>query len=56
MSIDDAPFYAERAFAAGASGCVSKQWLNGNVLTAIRALLAGGSDFTGKLAPGRLGS
>ena len=25
MSIDDAPFYAERAFAAGASGCVSKQ-------------------------------
>jgi len=39
MSIDNDPLYAERAFAAGASGCVSKQALNGSVLAAIRAAL-----------------
>jgi DNA-binding NarL/FixJ family response regulator len=39
MSIDDAPIYVERALEAGASGCVSKQELNGNALSAIRAAL-----------------
>ena len=57
MSMDDAPFYAERAFSAGASGYVSKQELSGNALSAIRAVLDGGTDFAGKLTPGsRLGS
>ena len=42
MSIDDAPVYAEPALEAGAGGCVSKQALNGTVLTAIRAALDGG--------------
>src|SRR5208282_4970346 len=46
MSIDDAPFYAERAFSAGANGYVSKQELNGTLLSAIRALLDGGTDFS----------
>jgi DNA-binding NarL/FixJ family response regulator len=56
MSIDDAPVYVERALEAGASGCVSKQELNGKALSAIRAALEGRTDFTGKLAPGRLDS
>jgi DNA-binding NarL/FixJ family response regulator len=43
MSIDDAPTYVERALAAGASGCVSKQELNGKALSAIRAALDGGA-------------
>jgi DNA-binding NarL/FixJ family response regulator len=44
MSIDDAPIYVERALDAGASGCVSKQELNGNALSAIRAALEGGAS------------
>jgi DNA-binding NarL/FixJ family response regulator len=44
MSIDDAPIYIERALDAGASGCVSKQELNGNALSAIRAALEGGAS------------
>jgi DNA-binding NarL/FixJ family response regulator len=43
MSIDDAPIYVERALEAGASGCVSKQELNGKALSAIRAALDGGA-------------
>ena len=43
MSIDDAPVYVERALEAGASGCVSKQELNGKALSAIRAALDGGA-------------
>jgi DNA-binding NarL/FixJ family response regulator len=41
MSIDDGPVYVERALEAGASGCVSKQVLNGKALSAIRAALGG---------------
>jgi DNA-binding NarL/FixJ family response regulator len=47
MSIDNGPLYAERAFEAGASGCVSKQALNGAVLAAIRAVLDGGGGADG---------
>ena len=43
MSTDDAPVYVERALEAGASGCVSKQELNGKALSAIRAALDGGT-------------
>jgi DNA-binding NarL/FixJ family response regulator len=46
MSIDNGPLYAERAFEAGASGCVSKQALNGSVLAAIRAVLDGGGALS----------
>ena len=54
MSIDDAPIYAERAFLAGASGCVSKQALDGTVLAVIRAVLDSGTDFGGgHLTPSR---
>ncbi len=54
MSIDDGPLYVERALAAGAVGCVSKQALNGKALSAIRAALGSGTDPTGrKLTPGR---
>ena len=54
MSIDDAPVYAERAFLAGASGCVSKQALDGTALAAIRAVLDSGTHFGGgQLTPGR---
>ena len=56
MSIDDAPIYVERALSSGASGCVSKQALDETVLTAIRAALAGGTDFIGKPAPGHADS
>lgn len=41
MSIDDDPVDLERALAAGAVGCVSKQTLNGTMLAAIRAVLDG---------------
>ena len=54
MSIDDAPIYSERAFLAGASGCVSKQALDGTVLAVIRAVLDSGTDFGGgHLTPSR---
>jgi DNA-binding NarL/FixJ family response regulator len=43
MSIDDGRVYVERAREAGAVGCVSKQALNGTVLTAIRGALEGGA-------------
>jgi DNA-binding NarL/FixJ family response regulator len=39
MSLDDTPVYAERAFYAGANGCVSKHELDETILTAIRAVL-----------------
>src|SRR5271166_3992534 len=42
MSIDDAPVYAERAFQAGASGCINKQALDETMLAAIRAALDSG--------------
>jgi hypothetical protein len=39
---------------AGASGCVSKQALDGTVLAAIRAVLDSGTDFGGgQLTRGR---
>ena len=54
MSIDDAPIYAEHAFLASASGCVSKQALDGTALAAIRAVLDGATDFGGgQLTRGR---
>ena len=44
MSTDNGPVYLERALEAGASGCVSKQALNGKALSAIRAALDGGAS------------
>jgi len=41
LSMHDEATYAERALRAGASGYVTKQDLDGTVLTAIRRLLAG---------------
>lgn len=52
MSIDDDPVYVERALAAGVSGCVSKQALNGTALSAIRTALGDGTDLT-ELMPDR---
>ena len=43
MSTGDAPVYVERALEAGASGCVSKQELDGKALSALRAALDGGA-------------
>jgi DNA-binding NarL/FixJ family response regulator len=45
MAIEAAPIYAERAAAAGASGCVNKQALDESVLTAIRAALDAGMPY-----------
>ncbi len=47
MSTDDAPVYLRSALSAGASGCVSKQELNGKALSAIRAALDGGAPSPG---------
>ena len=53
MSTDGSPFYAERALQAGASGCISKQDLDGTALAAIRAVLDGGAYFGTKLGRDR---